>query len=242
MKPITFCERCRGMNTGWNRKYLIHRIRCSGLVMTTSKTLIYSVLIAIFLFCFPISTPIVFSDQAATTEAQPPLPNTFGLTTSPMKPSRISSSCCCVTPLPIGRTASGSRARSSGVAVDTTSTRVWLPASWSLKAPGIRLPYPSVNRLESCRFIFQHGVNWPTWKTSTSSMLKTTSTWVPESSSGISPASASGMGWSGTRAVMARLTPSTDTWKRSDASIPATDRSDSRRDRRSFRSLAFSRS
>lgn len=30
MKPWTFCDRCRGLEVGWNRKYLGHRLKCTG--------------------------------------------------------------------------------------------------------------------------------------------------------------------------------------------------------------------
>ena len=28
MQPIAFCNRCRGMKVGWNRRYILHCLMC----------------------------------------------------------------------------------------------------------------------------------------------------------------------------------------------------------------------
>ena len=58
MQPIVFCNRCRGMHVGWNRRYAFHRLICTEWISQSSKLLILTVFIAMLLFAFP--TPSSF--------------------------------------------------------------------------------------------------------------------------------------------------------------------------------------
>ena len=63
MQPIAFCNRCRGMKVGWNRRYLFHCMTCKNLISKSSKLLIPTVLASVL--ALAVSTPraFVFSDQ-----------------------------------------------------------------------------------------------------------------------------------------------------------------------------------
>jgi len=58
MQPIAFCTRCRGMRVGWNGRYILHRLRCKTWIPTSSKLLILTVVLSIFVLRFP--TPSAF--------------------------------------------------------------------------------------------------------------------------------------------------------------------------------------
>ncbi len=66
MRPIVFCDRCRGIEVGWNRKYLTHGLVCGGGLSKSLRILIYTAATAIFISTFPTSTAVVHSDQADT--------------------------------------------------------------------------------------------------------------------------------------------------------------------------------
>ena len=74
MKPTAFCDECRGMAVGWNRKYLTHGLVCRGGLSKSLRILTYTVATAIFIiFTFPITTAIVHSDQTDTTNIELPI-------------------------------------------------------------------------------------------------------------------------------------------------------------------------
>ena len=68
MRPIIFCERCRGIEVGWNRKYLTHRLVCHGGFSKSFQIFIYTVTAAVIISLFPTTTAMVFSNQAAPDE------------------------------------------------------------------------------------------------------------------------------------------------------------------------------
>ena len=74
MRPIAFCERCRGMEVGWNRKYLTHRIVCMGRPSLYLRLPAYTVTVAFLISFFPSTTSIGVSDRsdpvAATVQAR----------------------------------------------------------------------------------------------------------------------------------------------------------------------------
>lgn len=81
MQPIAFCNRCRGMKVGWNKRYVLHCLLCREWVARSSKLLILTAVLSSFIFTFPVSTGVLFReisqpDQATVVEASfvPPAP------------------------------------------------------------------------------------------------------------------------------------------------------------------------
>ena len=70
MQPIAFCNRCRGMKVGWNRRYILHSMICREWISRSCKLLILTAVLSSFIFAFPIPTEFVLSqfpqEQAAT--------------------------------------------------------------------------------------------------------------------------------------------------------------------------------
>ena len=56
MQPVAFCNRCRGMNVGLNRRYAIHCLLCRSWIARSSKLLVLCVVLLSFAFKYPIST------------------------------------------------------------------------------------------------------------------------------------------------------------------------------------------
>lgn len=54
MQPIAFCNRCRGMKVGWNRRYVLHCVTCKQWLSGTSKLLIFMALLTILALAFPL--------------------------------------------------------------------------------------------------------------------------------------------------------------------------------------------
>ena len=65
MQPIAFCNRCRGMKVGWNRRYILHSLLCRELISKSYKLLALTVVLSSFIFAFPISTEVVLSNVPA---------------------------------------------------------------------------------------------------------------------------------------------------------------------------------
>ena len=63
MQSIAFCSQCRGMQVGWNRRYLVHCFRCKEWLSKSSKLLILTVLASVLVLAFSTPTAFVFSDQ-----------------------------------------------------------------------------------------------------------------------------------------------------------------------------------
>ena len=63
MQPIAFCNRCRGMKVGWNRRYLVHYMTCKDLISKSSKLLIPTVLASVLALAVSTPSAFVFSDQ-----------------------------------------------------------------------------------------------------------------------------------------------------------------------------------
>src|SRR5437867_8212454 len=63
MERVAFCNRCRGMTVGWNRRYIVHRLRCKQWISTSSKLLILTVLASILMFTVQTPGAFVFSNQ-----------------------------------------------------------------------------------------------------------------------------------------------------------------------------------
>jgi soluble lytic murein transglycosylase-like protein len=62
MQPIAFCNRCRGMKVGWNKKYILHCLACQEWLSKSYKLLILTAVLSSFVFAFPVSTGLVLSD------------------------------------------------------------------------------------------------------------------------------------------------------------------------------------
>ena len=63
MQPIAFCNRCRGMRVGCNRRYIVHCLICRGWLSQSSKLFIFTVLASILVLTFSSPSSLVFSDQ-----------------------------------------------------------------------------------------------------------------------------------------------------------------------------------
>ena len=64
MQPILFCYRCRGMNVGWNSRYILHCLTCMGWLSKSSKLLILTIFLAVLILGFPAPGPFVASGDA----------------------------------------------------------------------------------------------------------------------------------------------------------------------------------
>lgn len=62
MQPITFCNRCRGMKVGYNKRYLLHCLLCREWVAKASKLLILGVVLSSIIFRYPVSTGVLFRE------------------------------------------------------------------------------------------------------------------------------------------------------------------------------------
>lgn len=65
MQPIAFCNRCRGMKVGWNRRYILHSLICCELISKSCKLLILTAVLSSFIFAFPVTTEIALSGVPA---------------------------------------------------------------------------------------------------------------------------------------------------------------------------------
>jgi Transglycosylase SLT domain len=79
VQSIVFCTRCRGMRVGWNASFFLHCLICEEWVTKSSKLLILTVVIAVFILSYPSPNNPVLPGiwieqpfQAAT--FQPPVP------------------------------------------------------------------------------------------------------------------------------------------------------------------------
>jgi hypothetical protein len=63
MQPIAFCNRCRGMRVGWNRRYVAHCVTCKEWWSRTAKLLVLLVLVSILTLAFSTPDALVFSDE-----------------------------------------------------------------------------------------------------------------------------------------------------------------------------------
>jgi hypothetical protein len=70
MQPIAFCTRCRGMQIGWNRRYIAHRLRCKQWVSRSSKLLILTVLFFVLSFQAELPTNALFPTGPGGAEVQ----------------------------------------------------------------------------------------------------------------------------------------------------------------------------
>ena len=62
MQPIAFCNRCRGMKVGWNRRYVLHCLACQEWLSKSYKYLILTAILSSFVFAFPVSTGVALTD------------------------------------------------------------------------------------------------------------------------------------------------------------------------------------
>jgi len=49
---VAFCNRCRGMRVGWNKRYILHRLLCKRWLRDSSRTGSLAVLTAVLLLAF----------------------------------------------------------------------------------------------------------------------------------------------------------------------------------------------
>ena len=58
MQSFAFCNRCRGLKVGWNRRYVRHSLFCRELLAKTIKSTVLTGLLSSFVFAFPVSTAV----------------------------------------------------------------------------------------------------------------------------------------------------------------------------------------
>jgi soluble lytic murein transglycosylase-like protein len=71
MQPIAFCNRCRGMKVGWNRRYVLHSLICRELISKSCKLMILTAVLSSFIFAFPVPTEVVLSTTLGEQDVQP---------------------------------------------------------------------------------------------------------------------------------------------------------------------------
>ena len=71
MRPIAFCDRCRGIEVGWNRKYLKHGLVCGGWLAKSLRMLTYAAATAILISTFPATSAVVEDNPTLSTDAVP---------------------------------------------------------------------------------------------------------------------------------------------------------------------------
>lgn len=65
MDHIAFCNRCRGMKVGLNKRFMKHCLFCRQYLTRTSKFLILSLLLSFLMFSFPATGGLVLSESSA---------------------------------------------------------------------------------------------------------------------------------------------------------------------------------
>jgi len=71
MDPIYFCNRCRGLKVGWNRRYILHSLGCQEWISKSTKLLVLTGLLSLFICAFPVPTSVV-ADSPASVPAKVP--------------------------------------------------------------------------------------------------------------------------------------------------------------------------
>lgn len=61
MHPFVFCNRCRGLQVGWNKKYAVHCLICQQWLSSSFRIIILTGLLSSFVL-FPISTGLIAND------------------------------------------------------------------------------------------------------------------------------------------------------------------------------------
>src|SRR5262249_12626276 len=84
MQRITFCNRCRGMKVGWNRRYIVHRLLCKQWLRNSSKLASVAILTAALPLAFPEPNASVFSADRSERPMQEPR---FQATVMPLGPA-----------------------------------------------------------------------------------------------------------------------------------------------------------
>ena len=60
---IMFCDRCRGMKVGWNRRYVIHSVTCTEAMLKSAKLLVLTLFVSIPSVVVLTPNAFVSSDQ-----------------------------------------------------------------------------------------------------------------------------------------------------------------------------------
>jgi soluble lytic murein transglycosylase-like protein len=77
MQPrVAFCNRCRGMRVGWNKRYILHRLLCKQWLSDSSRTGSLAVLAAILLLAFPEPNASVLSADRHQSVQEPSVQTT----------------------------------------------------------------------------------------------------------------------------------------------------------------------
>src|SRR6186713_1290269 len=68
MQPVAFCNRCRGMKVGFNRRYALHCALCRNWIGKSSKVLVLGAVLLSFAFKYPVSTSGLLRDTSQPEE------------------------------------------------------------------------------------------------------------------------------------------------------------------------------
>ena len=71
MPPWVFCDRCRGMEVGWNRRYVRHSLTCVGGVSMAARLFAFAVATALVISVFPTSTVLPVVSDGSGREVLP---------------------------------------------------------------------------------------------------------------------------------------------------------------------------
>ena len=69
MDPIMFCNRCRGLKVGWNRRYILHSLGCQEWISKSTKLLVLTGLLSLFVCAFPVPTAVVADSPESESKA-----------------------------------------------------------------------------------------------------------------------------------------------------------------------------
>ena len=84
MDPVIFCNRCRGLKVGWNRRYILHSLGCQEWISRSTKLLVLTGLLSLFVCAFPVPTAVVADSPVDSSQFVPARPKAAGAV--PQKP------------------------------------------------------------------------------------------------------------------------------------------------------------
>src|SRR4030095_16690630 len=70
MDPIMFCNRCRGLKVGWNRRYILHSLGGREWMSKSTNLLVLTGLLSSFVFAFPVTMSVVAESPVLVPTAQ----------------------------------------------------------------------------------------------------------------------------------------------------------------------------
>src|SRR4030095_6667765 len=69
MDPVMFCNRCRGLKVGWNRRYILHSLGCQEWISKSTKLLVFNGLLSLLVCAYAVPTAVVAESSQAESGA-----------------------------------------------------------------------------------------------------------------------------------------------------------------------------